>query len=63
MCIRDRKGISKKKRYRFIKADIGNRKKIKKILNNYLNSEEFKKIMIKYDEWQLGSKPVYFPST
>ena len=37
--------------------------KIKKILNNYLNSEEFKKIMFKYDEWQLGSKPVYFPST
>ena len=37
--------------------------KIKKILNNYLNSEEFKKIMFKYDEWELGAKPVYFPST
>ena len=37
--------------------------KIKKILNNYIKSEEFKKIMFKYDEWQLGSKPVYFPST
>ena len=37
--------------------------KIKKILNNYLDSEEFKKIMFKYDEWQLGSKPIFFPST
>ena len=37
--------------------------KIKKILNNYLDSEEFKKIMFKYDEWQLGSKPTFFPST
>ena len=37
--------------------------KIKKILNNYLDSEEFKKIMFKYDEWKLGAKPVYFPST
>ena len=37
--------------------------KIKKILNNYLNSEEFKKIMLKYDEWKSGSDPVYFPST
>lgn len=36
--------------------------KIKKILNNYLDSEEFKKIMFKYDEWQLGSKPIFFPS-
>ena len=36
--------------------------KIKKILNNYLDSEEFKKIMFKYDEWQLGAKPVFFPS-
>ena len=36
--------------------------KIKKILNNYLDSEEFKKIMFKYDEWHLGSEPVYFPS-
>jgi len=36
--------------------------KIKKILNNYLDSEEFKKIMFKYDEWQLGSKPTFFPS-
>ena len=35
--------------------------KIKKILNNYLDSEEFKKIMFKYDEWQLGSKPIFFP--
>ena len=37
--------------------------RIKKILNNYLDSEEFKKIMFKYDEWELGAKPVYFPST
>ena len=37
--------------------------KIKKILNNYLNSEEFKKIMFKYDEWKSGSDPIYFPST
>jgi glutathione S-transferase len=37
--------------------------KIKKVLNNYLNSEEFKKIMFKYDEWQSGSEPIYFPST
>ena len=36
--------------------------KIKKILNNYLDSEEFKKIMFKYDEWQLGSKPIFFPT-
>lgn len=36
--------------------------KIKKILKNYLDSEEFKKIMFKYDEWQLGSKPIFFPS-
>ena len=36
--------------------------KIKKTLNNYLDSEEFKKIMFKYDEWQFGSEPVYFPS-
>ena len=37
--------------------------RIKKILNNYLDSEEFKKIMFNYDEWELGAKPVYFPST
>lgn len=37
--------------------------RIKKILNNYLDSEEFKKIMFKYDEWELGAKPVYFPPT
>ncbi len=36
--------------------------KIKKTLNNYLDSEEFKKIMFKYDEWKFGSEPVYFPS-
>ena len=35
--------------------------KIKKILKNYLDSEDFKKIMLKYDEWELGSDPVYFP--
>ena len=35
--------------------------RIKKILNNYLDSEEFKKIMFKYDEWQLEAEPVYFP--
>ena len=37
--------------------------RIKKILSNYLDSEEFKNIMFKYDEWELGAKPVYFPST
>ena len=37
--------------------------RIKKILKNYLDSEEFKKVMFKYDEWQLGAKPVYFPQT
>ena len=37
--------------------------RIKRILNNYLDSEEFKKIMYKYDEWELGANPVYFPST
>ena len=37
--------------------------RIKKILKNYLDSEEFKNIMFKYDEWELGAKPVYFPST
>tara|TARA_Y100001970_G_scaffold230918_1_gene286908 strand:+ start:1080 stop:1676 length:597 start_codon:yes stop_codon:yes gene_type:complete len=35
--------------------------KIKKILNNYLDSEDFKKIMLNYDEWKLGSEPIYFP--
>ena len=37
--------------------------RIKKILSNYLDSEEFKNIMFKYDEWELGANPVYFPST
>ena len=37
--------------------------RIKNILKNYLDSEEFKKVMFKYDEWQLGAKPVYFPPT
>ena len=37
--------------------------RIKNILKNYLDSEEFKKVMFKYDEWQLGAKPVYFPQT
>ena len=37
--------------------------RIKKILKNYLDSEEFKKVMFKYDEWKLGAKPVYFPQT
>ena len=37
--------------------------RIRKILSNYLDSEEFEKIMFKYDEWQLGEKPVYFPPT
>ena len=37
--------------------------KIKNILKNYIDSEEFKKIMFKYDEWKLGAKPVYFPPT
>ena len=37
--------------------------RIKNILKNYLDSEEFKKVMFKYDEWQLGEKPVYFPPT
>ena len=37
--------------------------KIKKILNNYLDSDEFQKIMIKYDQWKVGSEPIYFPSS
>ena len=36
--------------------------RVRKILNNYLNSEEFKKTMFKYDEWQLGAEPTYFPT-
>ena len=35
--------------------------RIKNILKNYLDSEEFKKVMFKYDEWQLGAEPTYFP--
>ena len=35
--------------------------RIRKILSNYLDSEEFEKIMLKYDEWQLEAEPVYFP--
>ena len=35
--------------------------RIRKILSNYLDSEEFKKIMFKYDEWHLEAEPVFFP--
>ena len=37
--------------------------RIKNILKNFLDSEEFKKVMFEYDEWQLGAKPDYFPQT
>lgn len=40
-----------------------NIKKTKNLLDKFLNSDLFKAIMYKYDEWELESKPTYFPST
>ena len=36
--------------------------KVQRLLNHFLNSELFKSIMFKYDEWNEGNKPVYFPN-
>ena len=35
--------------------------KVQKLLNNFLDSKLYKKIMHNYDEWDIGSKPAYFP--
>ena len=34
---------------------------VKRVLNNFLESELLNEIMINYDEWKEGSKPEYFP--
>ncbi len=36
-------------------------KKVQKLLNHFLESDLFKKIMFKYDEWNIQNEPVYFP--
>ena len=36
--------------------------KVQRLLNHFLNSELFKSIMFKYDEWNEGNQPVYFPN-
>ena len=37
-------------------------KKVQKLLRHFLNSELFKSIMFKYEEWKDGNQPVYFPN-
>ena len=34
---------------------------VKRVLNNFLESDLLNEIMINYDEWKEGSKPEYFP--
>ena len=36
-------------------------KKVQKLLNHFLESDLFKNIMFKYDEWNIQNEPVYFP--
>tara|TARA_Y100001970_G_scaffold148417_1_gene182220 strand:- start:727 stop:1332 length:606 start_codon:yes stop_codon:yes gene_type:complete len=36
-------------------------KKVQKLLNNFLKSDLFNKIMYKYDEWKINKETVYFP--
>ena len=37
--------------------------KVRKLLNNFLEYEIFKEVMINYEVWEEGSHPVYFPTS
>ena len=37
--------------------------KVRKLLNNFLEYEIFKEVMVNYEVWEEGSHPVYFPTS